>query len=90
MYFAYRSQLPEHFVVLASLLGNLSYGTYLIHPFVSLLTNKVVGLLNIGVGLSFAIYLAMVFIGAWVVYYGPEKPARRILRAKTRSISTLP
>lgn len=90
VYFAYRSQLPEHFVVLASLLGNLSYGTYLIHPFVSLLTNKVVGLLNIGVGLSFAIYLAMVFIGAWVVYYGLEKPARRILRAKTRSISTLP
>lgn len=89
MYFAYRSQLPEHFVVLASLLGNLSYGTYLIHPFVSLFTN-VVGLLNIGVGLSFAIYLAMVLIGAWVVYYGLEKPARRILRAKTRSISTLP
>ena len=91
VYFAYRSQLPAHFVALASLLGNMSYGVYLIHPFISLLTDKVAELFDMGAGLlTFSTYLAMVFVGALALYYGFEKPARQIFRAKPRAISTLP
>lgn len=90
VYFAYQSRLPAQFIGLASLLGNLSYGVYLIHPFVSLAANKLTIFFGLGAGLTFAAYLALVLAGAWVVYYGFEKPARQILRAKPRSLSTLP
>lgn len=90
VYFAYRSQLPTQLVALASVLGNLSYGVYLLHPFVSLAANKLPDLFGFGGGLTFTAYLAMVLVIAWVIYSGFERPARRLLRAKARSLSTLP